>query len=423
VLERLKRLKAPVRVGMTGAGAMGKGLLHQCRVTPGIECVVLADTDCARAVAAAQSLGVAYRVVESERAMNDAIRAGELAVTTDGFLAAECEAADVFVESSSAILPAAEYSIAALERGKHLVLMNAEIDLAFGPALLALAREEGVVYTSCDGDQHGVIRRIIDDVTLWGFEVVMAGNIKGFLDRYSNPVKIVPEADKRNLSYQMATAYTDGTKLNIEMALLANALGYRTLTPGMLGPRARDVHEVFGLFDFEAIRAGGVPAVDYILGSEPNGGVFVVAYCDHPYQRDMMSYYKMGDGPFYLFYRPYHLCHVEAMESIAAAALDGVSLLEPRHGMRTNVYAYAKKPLAAGETLDGIGGFACYGMIENDAAESDGLPICLAEGVELRRDVAPDARITMADVALPAQRRDFRLHGLAVRGDSAGELA
>src|SRR5262249_43322766 len=162
-----------------------------------------------------------------------------------------------------------------------------------------------------------------------------AGNIKGFLDRYSDPVKIVPEADKRKLGYRMATAYTDGTKLCIEMSLVANACGLATTVPGMQGPRARDVHEVFDLFDLATIRGGGQPVVDYILGAKPDGGVFAIGHSDHPYQREMLAYYKMGQGPFYLFYRPYHLCHVEAMAGIAAACLDGRSVLQPDHGLQT----------------------------------------------------------------------------------------
>lgn len=410
MIERLRRLPQPIRIGIVGAGSMGRGLLYQSRITPGIECVAIADIDVDRAVSFARQLGIPHRVVTGLGAMHDAVRAGLLAVCEDGDLVARCEPADAFVESSACIRPAAAFSLTAVEQGKHLVLMNSEIDLVFGPELMRLCDARGVTFTSCDGDQHGVLRRILDDMTLWGFAPVMAGNIKGFLDRTSNPRKIVPEADKRNLSYQMATAYTDGTKLCIEMALVANACGYSVTTPGMLGPRARDVHEVFGLFDFQSIWERGVPAVDYILGSEPNGGVFAVGRCDDPYQASMLSYYKMGDGPFYLFYRPYHLCHVESMACIASAVLDGVSLLRPDHGLRTNVYAYAKEPLTAGTTLDGIGGFACYGMIENDEdGANDGLPICLADEVTLVRDLPAGARITLADVRYDRGRDDFAL--------------
>jgi predicted homoserine dehydrogenase-like protein len=247
---------------------------------------------------------------------------------------------------------------------------------------------------------------------------VVAGNIKGFLDRSANPTTIVPEADKRNLDYRMCTSYTDGTKLGIEMALVANAYGLRTAVPGMLGPRARDVTEVLDLFDFASIRDGESAVVDYVLGAEPGGGVFVVGASDDPYQRDMLEYYKMGKGPFYLFYRPYHLCHVEAMQSVAEAVLDGRALLQPTCGFRTNVIAYAKTDLRAGDSCDGIGGYTCYGMVENTPRDgtTDGLPICLAEDVVLARDIPRDERITMDDlVELPRDRDDFKLYESAVQ--------
>ncbi len=151
--------------------------------------------------------------------------------------------------------------------------------------------------------------------------------------------------------------------------------------------------------------------MDYLLGARPDGGVFAIGRCDHPYQRAMMAYYKMGKGPLYLFYRPYHLCHVEALGCVADAVLDGRSLLEPVHGLRTNVYAYAKRALGAGATLDGIGGYTCYGMIDNctQAEAHPGLPICLADGVTVIRDVAKDEAIRLDDVAYDPTSFEFDL--------------
>jgi predicted homoserine dehydrogenase-like protein len=391
-------------------GAMGKGLLHQSRITPGMQCLALADVIPQRAIDCAGMAGLNYKTARTEAEVNDAIRLGFTAICEDGELVAGCADLRVLVEASSAVAEGGRHAIRALESGKHVVMMNAEADLIFGPLLMHLAHQHGLVYTSCDGDQHGVIRHLVGDLELWGFDLVMAGNIKGFLDRYSNPTKIVPEADARNLDYRMAAAYTDGTKLSIEMALVANALGLRTSRPGMHGPPAKDVHDVFHLFDFESLWADRKACVDYILGATPGGGVFAIGHCEHPYQRSMLAYYKMGSGPFYLFYRPYHLCHIEAMQCIADAVLHGRSLLEPAHGFSTNVFAYAKRDLKAGELLDGIGGYACYGMIENCIGHHPGLPICLAEKLVLRRDVPRDAAIQMNDVELPESREDFHLY-------------
>lgn len=417
LLNRLKALQSNIRVAIVGIGSMGKGLSYQCQVTPGIECVAMVDIKVERAINCAVWMKRDYRVVDSLGAMEETIRQGGIAICEDGDLAAECGLVDVLIESSNSIGAAGQFSVTAIEHGKHVVLMNAEADLTFGPYLMDLAQSNGSVYTSCDGDQYGVIKHLIDDLQLWGFELVMAGNIKGFLDRYSNPTKIIPEADKRNLDYHMATAYTDGTKLCIEMALVSNAFGLCTLVPGMQGIRASHVRDVFHLFDFDRLWRDEQPFVDYILGAEPGGGVFTIGYCDDDYQKSMLSYYKMGEGPFYLFYRPYHLCHIEAMTCLAKAFLDGHSLLQPIHGFRTNVYAYAKRDLRKGEKLDGIGGYTCYGLIENCGRDKNpsGLPICLAEGVKLVRDLSKDEKIFMSDIESDPHRFDFVLYGRAMK--------
>ncbi len=414
--SRLAELDRPIRVSMTGAGAMGRGLFHQFQKTPGIACVVLADVEIDRAIDCARAADIRYRIAESARQVEQAIDDGILAVCTDGMLAASCEQADVFLESTSAIADAGHYALSAVRHGMHLVLMNAEIDLIFGPLLLREAHRQGLVYTSCDGDQHGVIKRLVDEVTLWGFDLVMAGNIKGFLDRRADPTSIIPEADKRHLDYRMCTAYTDGTKLAIEMALLANALDLRTAVPGMYGPRASHASQALTLFDLESIGWRQRPVIDYVLGAAPDGGVFVIGHDESSYQRDMMAYYKMGRGPYYVFTRPYHLCHVEAVRCIAEAQLDGYSLLQPSHGYRTNVFAYAKRNLKAGERLDGVGGYAAYGLVEDvgTAQRTHGVPICLAEDIELTRDVEMDSPITLSDVECPAARQDWKLYEQAL---------
>ena len=393
---------------MAGAGAMGKGLFYQIVQTPGVACVALADLDIDRCVDTVEMTGKPYAIVETARELERAIDRGLVALATDGDLIARATQADVFVESTNAIAEGAQFCLTAINHGLHIVMMNAEADLLFGPYLMQEAHRNDLVYTSCDGDQHGVLARLIDEIELWGFELVLAGNIKGYLDRYANPTSIIPEADKRNLDYEMCTAYTDGTKLSIEMALLANALDLRTDVTGMHGPRAADVHEALNLFDLAALRARSRPVVDYILGAQPGGGVFAIGYQDEPYQQDMMKYYKMGDGPYYVFYRPYHLCHVEALRSIVEPVLEGVSLLEPTYGMKTNVFAYAKKDLRAGDTLNGIGGYATYGQIRNLEEAGDALPIGLASGLKLTTDVAQDECLTFAHVSVDPARKDMQ---------------
>ena len=410
--QRLSTLNEEIQVAMAGAGAMGRGLLHQCEVTPAFRCVALADLQTERAIDCAEELEIPYEVVSTLGALNDCIQSGRLAVCKDASLPAKAESADVFIDASNAIEEAGRFCTTALDHEKHLVMMNAEADLAFGPYLMHRAAKNGVTYASCDGDQHGVLKRLVDDLRLWGFDLVMAGNIKGYLDRYADPTSIIPEADKRNLDYRMCTAYTDGTKLGVEMALLANALDLETAVPGMHGPRADHVRDVPDLFDLKTLWQEHGPVIDYVLGAEPDGGVFAVGYCDDPYQQRMMEYYKRGEGPFYVFYRPYHLCHVEAMEAIAAAYLDDCSLLQPEHGHVADVYAYAKKDLSPGDRLDGIGGYACYGLVENcaDQGPDPGLPMTLAEDVRVTGDISKDEKIQRSQVDVGENRADVGLY-------------
>ncbi|MGD0167858.1 MAG: homoserine dehydrogenase [Gaiellaceae bacterium] len=391
---------------------MGRGLVYQLSVTPGADCIAVADIHADRCTAFLDRLGLPYEVVGDQDTMNRAIERGLIAVTDDGELIARCAAVDAVVEATNTIIDGGRHAIATLEQGKHLFLMNSEIDLIFGPHLARLAEERGLVCSSCDGDQYGVLKHLIDELRSWGFELVMAGNIKGFLDRRANPNNIVPEADKRKLDYRMCASYTDGTKLNIEMAIIANAYALRTAVVGMHGPRAGHVGEVFEKFDFEALWRSREPSVDYVLGAEPAGGVFAIGYCEHPYQREMLAYYKMGAGPYYLFYRPYHLCHIEALASIVEAIGERRSILQPAFGFRTNVYAYAKKALVEGDVLDGIGGYSCYGLIDNCVAPltHPGLPICLALDVVLKRDVEQDEPVLLADVEYEPERYDFALY-------------
>lgn len=407
--RQLARRESNVRIGLIGVGAMGKGLLYQILMTPGTECTGLADIRPEVAEAACEEFGVPHRRVETLAQLRAARAAGVIPICADGMLVAADPENDVLVESSSAIIAGAEHACAALAEGVHVVLMNAEVDQIFGPALHARARAQGVHVTSCDGDQHGVLINLISDLTFWGFDLVVAGNIKGFHDLRANPIDIIPEADKRRLDYKMCTAYTDGTKLNLEMSILANALNLRTDVPGMHGPRTANLEGLDTHFDLPALHAGG-PVVDYVLGAQPGGGVFAIGHHDQPFQRFMMDYYKLGVGPYYTFYRPYHLCHVEAMASILQPVIEGAALLNQPNGFATNVFTYAKKPLTAGTELDGLGGHCVYGLIENiPPGGHRGLPVCLAEDIILKRDMEMDAPITLDDIDIPEDRFDFRL--------------
>lgn len=411
---RLLSLDKEIRVAIIGIGSIGKGLVYQVNATPGMKPVAIADIYINKAIDCAKWLNLDYEIVNNVSDLNYAIQRGKVAVTDKGELIAGSGLVHVMIESSNAVFEGAMHALTAIKNHQHVVMMNFEAEMMYGPVLLKAAQEEGVVYTCADGDQPTVIKRMIDEIELWGLDIVMAGNIKNYLDRYTDPVKIAPEADKRTLDHKMCSSYTDGTKLCVEMAVLANAINGKTAIPGMFGHRMKHVNEIFNYVNFDEVWDRKHPLVDYVLGSEPKGGVFVVAHTADKFQQYTFNWFPpdVGPGPYYVFSRPYHLGHIEAMQCVAEAYLDGTARLQPIHGMRTNVHTYAKRDLKAGEMLDGMGGFNSYGLIENldENVNSPGLPILLNDNLKLKRDVARDERIALEDVEFNKNDKEFQLY-------------
>lgn len=411
--QRLLSLEKDIRVAVVGIGSMGKGLVYQIHTTPGMRPAAIADLDISRAVECAKWLNTDYDIVESLDDLNFCIQRGRMAVTDNAELLASSSLIHVFIESSSAVYQGAVHAMKAITNHQHVVMMNFEADLMYGPLLLRAAEEQGVVYTCADGDKPTAIKKLIDEIKLCGFDLVMAGNVKNFQDRYTNPQKISFEADMRNLDHTMCSYFADGTKVSVEMAVLANAINGKTLIPGMHGKRTSSIYDIFKLYNFEKIWDGKNPIVDYLLGAEPRGGVFVIGHTSDKFQQSTLGWFPpdIGAGPFYIFYRPYYLGHIEAMQCVAEAYLENTARLQPAYGMRTNVFSYAKHDLKAGQTLDGRGGHACYGLIENmeDNLVQPGLPILISDGLKLKRDIAKDERIGLSDVEWNPSDKRFSL--------------
>jgi len=412
--QRLLSLEKDIRVAVVGIGSMGKGLVYQVHMTPGMKPVAIADVHLKKAIDCAKWLRLDYDIVDTIQDLNFSIQKGRLAITDNAELLASSSLVHVLVESSSSVFQGAMHAMKAISNHQHVVMMNFEADLMYGPSLLRAAEEQGVVYTCADGDKPTVIKKLVDEINLYGFDLVMAGNVKNFQDRYTNPDKIAFEADMRSLDHKMCSYFTDGTKVSVEMAVLANAINARTAVPGMHGYRASSIYDIFKLYDFDKEWNGSTPMVDYLLGAEPRGGVFVVGYTEDKFQQSTLGWFPpdIGPGPYYLFYRPYYLGHIEAIQCIAEAYFEGTARLQPAYGMQTNVFTYAKKDLKKGELLDGKGGFKAYGMIENmeDNLESPGLPILLSDNLVLKRDIGKDERIALADVEYNPEHRPFKLY-------------
>lgn len=405
-LEQREREGKPLRVGMVGAGYMGRGIAFQMlTVTRGMRLVAIANRTPSEALRAYREGGVeAVRTIGSGGELDEAIEAGQYAITENAAALSESERVDLVIEATGEVEFGAHVAMSAIAHGKHLVLMNAELDATVGPLLKAHADRAGVVITNADGDQPGVIMNLYRFVRNIGFQPVLAGNIKGLQDPYRTPETQKGFAEKYHQKTQMVTSFADGTKISMEMAVVANATGHRVGRQGMYGPRCGHVKDALTLFPMDQLLGGGL--VDYILGAEPSPGVFVLGYNEHPIPRRYMTYHKMGDGPLYVFYTPYHLCNFEVPITAARAALFHDATITPIGGPVCEVMTFAKRELRAGELLDGIGGFTSYGVLENrDPFQAGGyLPMGLAEGCRTRRDIRKDEPITYSDVEVPPGR-------------------
>jgi predicted homoserine dehydrogenase-like protein len=318
--------------------------------------------------------------------------------TEDCMFIAQTEDIDMFMEASSSIDSGLAYTQKAIEFGHDILLMNGEVDCFYGPQLYEMAKKADVLISSTDGDQYGVLIKLIEEVELMRLRPIMIGNIKGFLNRYANPENIKYEADIRNLDYKMCVTYTDGTKLAIEMAIMCNATGFVPYKGKMEGPRMKWVGDVLDYYDFDAISKE--PVVEYILGAEPSGGVFVVAECHSPYQKRLLKYYKMGDGPYYVFYRPYHLCHIETAYAIGRMVFDKEPLLVPWKGRVANINAVAKKDLVPGAILDEPGMYTVYGemALQSVIDENRWALVHEVNGRKVKKPIMRDSPICVDDL-------------------------
>ena len=407
----------PIKVGMIGAGFMGSGVALQiATAVPGMELVAIASRKVQRGVDAFAQTMDAQDVVFADTAgqVEAAIAAGKRVVTEDPVALARAGGLDAVIEVTGSMDYALSGVSAAIESGVHPILMNAELDGTVGPLLKVRADKAGVIYTNVDGDQPGVQMNLIRFVRSLGVKPLVSGNIKALQDQHRTPATQRGFAEKWGQNLNMVTSFADGTKIAFEQAIVANGAGMTAGKRGMFGidPTNKDpTQPIRPLEDYVEMFAPlidptGPGIVDYIVGARPGPGVFVIGTHDNPRQQHYLNLYKLGAGPYYLFYTPYHLCHFEAPLSIARAVLFDDAALAPLDAPRVGVVATAKRDLDAGQTIDELGGFDSYGEAENMGviAQERLLPMGLAAGARLRRPVKKDQTLTFADVEIPAGR-------------------
>ncbi len=399
LMER-EAARKPIRVGIVGAGATGRAIaLHLGTPVPGIRLVALANRTAGNGERALREAGISeWTRVDTAAEAVTVIARGAVALTEDPTVLTDCDAIDLIVEVTGTIAAAAEMVLRAFRHGKDVVLVNAELDSLIGPILKVKADQAGVVLTHTDGDEPGVAMTLLRYVRTLGLRPVAAGNIKGMVDYYRNPETQRAFAAKHDQDARKVTSFADATKLSMETTVLANATGFHCGRRGMYGPSCAHVKEMAQRLPAEQLLGTGL--VDYSVGAEPHTGAFVVIHEPSELKRVQLTYYKMGDGPFHVFYTPFHLPHLQIASTIGRAAIYRDPTVAPIAGPVCEVVAVAKRALKAGERLDGVGGFCTYGLIENTArARADSaLPIGLSEGCVLLRDVEKDATISFLDV-------------------------
>jgi predicted homoserine dehydrogenase-like protein len=393
----------PIRVGLVGAGATGRAIALQLGTpVPGIRLAAIANRTPQHAERAFREARIAtWNRVSSAREAEMAIRRGTPVLTDDPSVLTSCDAIDLLVEVTGTVAFAAQVVLQAFDHGKHVVLVNAELDSFIGPILKEKADRAGVVLTHTDGDEPGVAMTLFRYLRSLGLRPVAAGNLKGMVDYYRNPETQRAFAEKNDQDVKKVTSFADSTKLSMETTVLANATGFHAGRRGLYGPACTEVREMANLLPADQMLSTGL--VDYALGAAPYTGAFVIVYEDSPLKKTQLSYYKLGDGPFYVFYTPFHLPHIQIASTIGRAVVLRDPTVAPMAGPVCEVLTVAKRDLKAGECLDGVGGFCAYGLIDNapTARATGALPIALSEGCVMRHAVAKDGVLTFDDVNLP----------------------
>ena len=407
-LEQRQREGRPVGVGLVGAGQMGTDILVQVAHMPGIQVVAAADAVPDVVLEACKVAGNgprAPREAEGAGAVAQAIAQGRLAVTRSFADVCTADGVDVVIDATGNPNVGADVALTTIGARKHMVMMNVEADVTIGAYLASRADDAGVVYTLGAGDEPSSTMELFNFVRSLGYPVVAAGKGK------NNPFKVdatpdayVDEARRRNMNPRMLVEFVDGSKTMVEMVALANATGLVPDVPGMHGPDAplERLASVFRPKDEGGI-LGRKGVVDFTVAKGVAPGVFVVAEMRHPRLIERMNDLGIGHGagPYFTYYRPYHLTSLEVPLSAAAAVLLGQSHMRPRAVPVAEVGARAKRDLAAGETLDAIGqyGYRGFALSRIDALARQALPLGLAQGARVLRPIAKDELLTYQNCA------------------------
>ena len=394
----------PVTVGLAGAGQMGTDMVVQMALMPGVRLGALSEVNMA---AARDALALAGHepgvIVEagSANAVDQAIEAGKVALTGDFKALCASGRIDVVIDATGNPNVGTLIALEAFRNGKHLVMLNVEADITIGRHLKAEAQKAGVIYTGAAGDEPAATLEIMGFAQALGFEIVAAGKGKNNALKFdATPAEYEDEARRRNMNARMLVEFVDGSKTMIEMVAVANATGLVPDVPGMHGPAAtRDelAQVLCTQADGGILNKSGV--VDYSIGKGVAPGVFCIVKPRHPRVLERMTDLKVGPGPCYTIFRPYHLTSLEVPLSAIKTITRGVPDMQPIDRPVAECVAVAKRDLNPGDSLGKIGEYDYRGfaMTWQDARNEGAVPLGLAEKAKVTQPIRAGERLTYAN--------------------------
>ncbi|AZO64071.1 MAG: homoserine dehydrogenase [Mesorhizobium sp.] len=393
LLQRAEK-QGPITIGLAGAGQMGTDIVVQVALMPGMRIGAISEVRPQAAIDAALLAGHDRSdIVQAGNAaaIDRAIEAGKIAVTEDLHALASAGRIDVIIDATGNPNIGTLFALEVMKNGKHIVMLNVEADITIGRFLKEEARKAGVVYTGAAGDEPACTLEIIGFAKSLGFNIIAAGKGK------NNPLKIdaMPadyekEAAERNMNARMLVEFVDGSKTAIEMVAIANATGLVPDVPGMHGPTAT-LEELASVLcpreDGGVLHRKGV--VDYSIGKGVAPGVFCIIETRHPRVLERMVDLKVGKGPYFTIFRPYHLTSLEVPLSAARAVVYKRADMEPLDHPVAEAVAVAKSDLGLGQSLGMIGenDYRGFAMTWEDARARGALPLGLAERAKVVKPV------------------------------------
>jgi len=414
----------PLRVGLIGAGKFGAMYLAQVPNTPGVHLAGIADLSPANARANLERIGWKPEACGA-RSLDAALAQGLTHVGEDWQALVAHPAIDIVVEATGNPIAAVTHALAAIQHGKHVVMVTVEADAFCGPLLARKAQQAGVVYSLAYGDQPALICELVDWARAAGFSVVAAGRGHKWLPHYAQSTPetvwgyygLTPEqAQVGGLNPKMFNSFLDGSKPAIETTAVCNATGLTPAPEGLAFPPA-SVDDL--AFVMRPKEEGGSlhhrGQVEVVSSLERDGrvipydirfGVWVVFEGETEYVRRCFMEYGLRTDPsgrYACMYKRWHLIGLEVGISVASVGLRG----EPTGcatGFRADAIATAKRDLKAGEILDGEGGYTVVGKLcpAVDSLKLGALPLGLAHGVKLVNPVAAGQAVRWSDVQIDA---------------------